>query len=101
MDAAKKQSIAEDQAYQQNVDRLFQNVRKSGLQMRDNIPNDGNCMFHAFADQRNRLGEFGHSHTTLRHHAVETLRKGSHDVSGSVCVPLRKKVPNEIEIATI
>ena len=101
MDAAKKQSIAEDEAHQQNVARLFQNVRKSGLQMRDNIPNDGNCMFHAVADQLNRLGEFGHSHTTLRHLAVETLRKGSHGVSGSVCFPLRKKVPSEIEFATI
>ena len=101
MDAAKKQSIAEDEAYQQNVAQLFQNVRKSGLQMRNNIPSDGNCMFHAVADQMNRLGEFGHSHTTLRHLAVETLRKGSHGVSGSVCVPLRKNVPSEIEIATV
>ena len=91
MDAVKKQSIAKDQAYQQNVDQLFQNVRKSGLQMRDNIPNDSNCMFHAVADQMNRLREFGHSHTTLRHLALETLQKGSHGVSGSVCVPLRKK----------
>ena len=75
MDAAKKHSIAEDQAYQQNVDQLFQNVRKSGLQMLDNISNDSNCMFHAVADQMNRLGEFGHSHITLRHLAVETAKR--------------------------
>ena len=93
LDATIKQSTAEDKAYQQNVACISQNICKSGPQMLDNIPNNSNCLFYAIADQINLLGEFWHNHTSLRHLPVETLRKGSHDVSPSGCLPLRRNVP--------
>ena len=76
-----QQSIAENEVHRENELRLFQNIRTSGLQMRDTIPNDGNCLFHAVVDQLERLGESGYSHTDLRTLAVQTLRNGSLSVS--------------------
>lgn len=83
MDAAIKQSTAEDKAYQQNVAWLSRT--SSNLVFR-------NCLFHAIPDQINLLGEFGHNHTSLRHLTVKTLRKGSHGVSPSGCIPLGRNL---------
>lgn len=93
MEAAKTQSIAEDKEYEQDEVRLRSRLHNFGLQIRDNIPKDGNCLFHAVSDQLNRLGGFRHySHTSLRHLAVKTLRRGSHGVSCSGWVPFRRGV---------
>ena len=88
-----KQSIADYEVYQLNEAQLEKNVNSSGFRIRDNIPKDGNCMFHAIADQMVRLGETKHSHTSLRSLAVETLSQGFDGVSHSVWVPLRREVP--------
>ena len=56
MDAAIKQSTAEDKSYQQNVACLSRT--SSNLVFR-------NCLFHAIPDKINLLGEFGHNHTSL------------------------------------
>ena len=84
--------IATDEEYEQDEVRLRCRVRNCGLQIRDNILKDGNCLFHAVSDQLNRLGEH-YSHTRLRHLAVQTLRKESHGVSCSGWVPFRRGVP--------
>lgn len=60
---------------------LEEKMRKSGLRYRRQIPGDGNCMFHAVADQMERLGEPGHDHEGLRTRAVEALRNNTHGVS--------------------
>ena len=88
-----KQSIADDKAYQLNEAQLVKNVNSAGFQIRDNIPKDGNCLFHAIADQMERLGDTKHSHTSLRSLAVETLSQGFNGVSHSGWVPLRREVP--------
>ena len=90
MEAAKKQSKVENKAYQQNMAQLKQNICSAGLQMRDGIPDDGNCLFHAVADQMERLGESGYNHTDLRLLAVETLREGNYGVSQSGWVHLNE-----------
>lgn len=62
--------------------QLEKNVKRSGLKIRSEIPEDANCLFHAVADQLNRLGvikEFDHS--SLRELAVETLRNKDCGVS--------------------
>ena len=81
MREAIKQSITENKALQENEARLIKHIHSSGLQMRDNIPNDGNCLFHAVADQMKRVGESDYSHVHLRRLAVETLKNESHRVS--------------------
>ncbi|KAJ7376772.1 Glycosyl transferases group 1 [Desmophyllum pertusum] len=81
---AMKQSMTENKALRENERRLEQHIRSSGLQMRDEIPNDGNCLFHAIADQMERLGECSHDHTSLRTLAVETLKNGLHSVSSII-----------------
>ncbi|XP_015763817.1 PREDICTED: uncharacterized protein LOC107342821 isoform X2 [Acropora digitifera] len=79
VEAAKTQSIAKDEEYEQDEVRLCCRVRNCGLQIRDNIRKDGNCLFRAVSDQLNRLGEFEHyTHTSLRQLAVQTLREESH-----------------------
>ncbi len=80
MEEAIQQSIVENKVLQENERRLMQHIRSSGLQLRKAIPNDGNCLFHAVADQMDRLGESGFSHGSLRCLAVETLKNGSHGV---------------------
>ena len=78
---AVKQSIQENNAVQENQKRLAEHIRSSGLQMRDEIPSDGNCLFHAIADQLERVGEKGFNHSNLRKLSVEILKNGVHGVS--------------------
>lgn len=56
MREAVKQSLLENKAVQENQRRLTEHIRSSGLHMRNEIPSDGNCLFHAIADQLERLG---------------------------------------------
>ena len=60
---------------------LNEKMKKRGFRFRREIPGDGNCMFHAVADQLERLGERGHDHKGLRRLAVEALRDDTHGVS--------------------
>lgn len=80
MKVALQQSIAENKALKENERRLEGHIRSSGLQLRKEIPSDGNCLFHAVADQMERLGQSGFTHTSLRSLAVQTLENGSHGV---------------------
>ena len=61
--------------------QLEKNVKRSGLKIRSEFPEDGNCLFHALADQLNRLGVKEFDHSSLRELAVETLRKEDCGVS--------------------
>lgn len=61
--------------------QLEKNVKRSGLKIRSEFPEDGNCLFHALADQLNRLGVKEFDHSSLRERAVETLRKEDCGVS--------------------
>ena len=86
MREAVKQSILENKAVQENQRRLTEHIRSSGLEMRKEIPNDGNCLFHAIADQLERLGETGLNHSDLRKLSVETLKNGVPGVSHYILV---------------
>ena len=47
-----------------------------GLQILSELPKDGNCLFHAVADQlRKRLGHRDHTHQSLRELAVKELEQ--------------------------
>ena len=81
MREAVRQSVLENKEVQENQRRLTEHIRSSGLQMRKEIPNDGNCLFHAIADQLERLGEKGLNHSDLRKLSVETLKNGVPGVS--------------------
>ena len=80
MKVALQQSSAENKTLQENEIRLKEHISSSGLQSRKEIPKDGNCLFHAVADQMQRLGESGFNHASLRSLAVETLKTCSHGV---------------------
>lgn len=54
--------------------QLDENIKRSVLKMRNEMPGDGNCLFYAVADQLTRLGITGYDHSSLRQLAVETLR---------------------------
>ena len=57
---------------------LLQNITNSGLQVRSvNIPDDGNCLFHAISDQLTRVNEIPKTHVELRALAIETLKDPS------------------------
>lgn len=53
--------------------QLKKNLKRSGLKIRSEILEDANCLFHAVADQLNRLGVKEFDHSSLRELAVETL----------------------------
>ena len=61
--------------------QLEKNVKRSGLKIRSEIPEDGNCLFHSVADQLKRLGVKEFDHSNLRELAVETLRNEDCGVS--------------------
>ena len=81
MREAVRQSLLENKEVKENQRRLTERIRSSGLQMRKEIPTDGNCLFHAIADQLERLGEKGMNHSDLRKLSVETLKNGVPGVS--------------------
>ena len=54
------------------------NLKKAGLEMRRNVPGDGNCLFHAVSDQFIRLKLPRIRHRQLREMAIKQLR--SHPV---------------------
>ena len=89
MREAVKQSMLENREVQENQRRLTEHIRSSGLQMRKEIPNDGNCLFHAIADQLERIGDKGLNHSDLRKLSVETLKNGVPGVSCYTCTPER------------
>ena len=57
--------------------RLEETLELFGLRVRENVPSDGNCLFHAVSDQLNRLGGDDFDHVQLRDLAVKTLRDES------------------------
>lgn len=63
---------------------LSRNANACGYRIREvDIPNDGNCLFHAVADQLKVLGVSGHTHKSLRNLAVQELE--SNMVGNHVC----------------
>ena len=81
MKKAKRMSLAENRQLQRSERQLTKNIRTSGLRIRNAIPKDGNCLFHAVADQMDRVGEGGYDHVGLRSLAVNTLKDGLPGVS--------------------
>ena len=86
MREAVKHLVLENKAIQENQRRLTKHIRSSGLHMRNEIPSDGNCLFHAIADQLERLGEKRLNHSDLRKLSVETLKNGVPGVSRYILV---------------
>ena len=86
MREAIKQSILENRAVQEKQRWLTENNHSSGLQMRNEIPSDKNCLFHAIADQLEHLGEKGLNHSDLKTLSVETLKNGVPGVSHYIIV---------------
>lgn len=76
-----RQSKKENKSLAGHRRQLEKNVKRSGLKIRSEFPEDGNCLFHALADQLNRLGVKEFDHSSLRELAVETLRKEDCGVS--------------------
>jgi len=81
MKKAMGMSLFENRQLQRSERQLTKNIRTSGLRIRHAIPKDGNCLFHAVADQMDRVGEGGYDHVGLRALAVETLKDGLPGVS--------------------
>ena len=49
-------------------------MAKAGLQLRLNVPTDGNCIFYAISDQLKRLKLYWYRHGELRDMAMSQLR---------------------------
>ncbi|XP_035689680.1 uncharacterized protein LOC118424976 [Branchiostoma floridae] len=64
----------EDDSRPDTYNRLARHVAESGLTFRDEVPKDGNCMFHAVADQLFRTEGRQISHGDLRKQVVDYLR---------------------------
>ena len=71
--------------------RLRQNMDKAGLQLRLNVPTDGNCLFHAISDQLKRLKLHRYRHGELREMAINQLRSQPIIVC-SACVQTNQSV---------
>lgn len=76
-----RQSKKENKSLAGHRRQLEKNVKRSGLKIRSEFAEDGNCLFHAVADQMKRLGVKEFDHSSLRELAVETLRKEDCGVS--------------------
>ncbi|XP_078703590.1 uncharacterized protein LOC144928781 [Branchiostoma floridae x Branchiostoma belcheri] len=72
--------------------RLSRHVAESGLTFRAEVPKDGNCLFHAVADQLFRTEGTRTSHVELRRQAVNYLREYPYNVRGD---HLRAFVPDQ------
>ena len=51
------------------------NLKRAGLVLRRQIPDDGNCLFHAVCDQLRRLKLTRMKHTELRQKTVARLKE--------------------------
>ena len=70
----------------ENRGRLEKRIRLSGLTFRGQMPTDGNCLFHAVADQLQRVDSNNKlSHSELRDLAVTCLRDHQFVVSHYQC----------------
>ena len=76
-----RQAKKESKSLAEQRRQLEKNVKRSGLKIRSEIPEDGNCLFHAVADQLKRLGVKEFDHSNLRELAVETFRNEDCGVS--------------------
>ncbi|XP_035689686.1 uncharacterized protein LOC118424981 [Branchiostoma floridae] len=72
----------EDDSQADTYTRLARHVVQSGLTFRDEVPKDGNCMFHAVADQLFRTEGRRVSHGELRKQVVDFLRQNPHNGNG-------------------
>ncbi|XP_078572724.1 uncharacterized protein LOC144859718 [Branchiostoma floridae x Branchiostoma japonicum] len=72
----------EDYSRADTYNRLARHVAESGLTFRDEVPKDGNCMFHAVADQLFRTEGRQISHGDLRKQVVDYLRGCPYNVNG-------------------
>ncbi|XP_078703589.1 uncharacterized protein LOC144928780 [Branchiostoma floridae x Branchiostoma belcheri] len=81
-----------DDSRTDTYNRLSRHVAESGLTFRAEVPKDGNCLFHAVADQLFRTEGRRTSHVDLRRRAVNYLRKNPYNVRGD---HLRAFVPDQ------
>ena len=54
---------------------LESKCRAVGLERRGSTAGDGNCFFHAVADQLERIGKDKPTHVDLRKHLTDYMRK--------------------------
>ncbi|XP_078616534.1 uncharacterized protein LOC144884871 [Branchiostoma floridae x Branchiostoma japonicum] len=69
-------------AYEAHYTRLAARVCELGLTFRDEVPGDGNCMFHAVSDQVLRTEGRNITHLQLREQAVSYLRMNPRNAHG-------------------
>ncbi|XP_035697810.1 uncharacterized protein LOC118430883 [Branchiostoma floridae] len=69
-------------AYEAHYTRLAARVCELGLTFRDEVPGDGNCMFHAVSDQVLRTEGRNITHLQLREQAVTHLRRNPRNAHG-------------------
>ena len=60
---------------------FIKNMKKAGLEIRRNIPGDGNCLFHAVCDQVRRLGIGRMRHTELRQKTIAHMKENPYVVN--------------------
>ncbi|CAH1233739.1 NLRP10 [Branchiostoma lanceolatum] len=72
----------EDGTQTDTYNRLARHVAESGLTFRAEVPKDGNCMFHAVADQLFRTEGQSINHMQLRNRAVYFLRDNPYNDNG-------------------
>ncbi|XP_078573125.1 caspase-2-like [Branchiostoma floridae x Branchiostoma japonicum] len=82
----------EDDSRTVTYNRLARHVAESLLTFRDEVPGDGNCMFHAVADQLLRTEGRRISHVELRKQVVDYLRQNPLNGVGD---HLRNFVPDQ------
>ena len=66
-----------------SIESLQEEVLLSGMQFKQGVPGDGNCFFHAVADQLKRIGEPGYSAADLRKLSVNFLKTNPLDEEGA------------------
>ena len=66
-----------------SIESLQEEVLLSGMQFRQGVPGDGNCFFHAVADQLKRIGEPGYSAADLRKLSINFLKTNPLDEEGA------------------
>ena len=71
--AAKKTTLKE-RSYDNALKSFVGNLQRAGVRIRQNVPGDGNCLFHAVCDQLRRLKIARMRHIELRKRAIEYLR---------------------------
>ena len=85
--AVKIKPKLEEELWKSDIEQLRQHAQRRGLEIIDenNVNNrDGNCFFHAVADQLPRLGITNHTHESLRNLTVNHIQQSPEEYQCSI-----------------